>query len=126
MFQKIKMVKYRNIAESLFNLKCCIYEAKEVKEDYVTDYEWVKAAEDIPCRRSYDAGSGLNYNKTGDKTIDYLSEKQYVRIFMPYGTSVKPGSRIELSNGECYEYSGVSLEYDTHIEIYASNVKRWA
>ncbi len=126
MFQKIKMVKYKNIVESFFDKNCSIYECKEVKNGYVSKYEFEKVISDVPCRRSYDAVSGLNHNKTGEKDIDKLNVKQLVRLIMPAHIKIKPGSRIELNNGECYEYSGISLEYDTHIEVYAKNVQRWA
>lgn len=126
MFQKSEMVKYKNIVESFFDRKCSIYEYIEVKDGCVSRYKCEKVLEDIPCRRSYDAGSGLNYNKTGEESTDNLEEKQFVRLFLPVGTQVKTGSRIELNNGECYEYSGISLVYDTHIEVYARNVQRWA
>lgn len=126
MLQKAEMVKYRGIVESLFNRKCNVYEYKEVKEGYVSKRELKKVLENIPCRRSYDAGSGLNYNKTGEEGTDNLKEKQFVRLFFSADTSIKAGSVIELDNGESYEFSGISLVYDTHIEIYCKNMQRWA
>ncbi len=129
MFQKIEMVKYKNIAEGFFNALCSIYEYVEVQKGCITEKVLAPVSENIPCRRGYSTGGNINYAKTGEENKDNVEVKQLVKLFMPHDTLIKPGSFVKIMYGgynEYYEYSGYSLLYDTHIEVLLRSAERWA
>ena len=129
MLQKIKMVGFRSVIESLFNCNCDIYEYKDYKIGNVVKKRLSLIKGNIPCRRSYSTGANINYAKTGVPNTDNVDIKQFVKLFLPVETVIKPGSfvRVEHNNiYEYYEYSGHSLLYDSHTEVMLRSVERWA
>lgn len=129
MLQKIKMVGFRKAIESLFNCNCDIYEYEDYKIGNIVKKRRILRQENIPCRRSYSTGANINYAKTGEPNVDNVDIKQLVKLFLPVGTVIKPGSfvRVEYNSSyEYYEYSGLSLLYDSHIEVMLRSMERWA
>ncbi|MGN1318111.1 MAG: hypothetical protein ACI4VF_03780 [Lachnospirales bacterium] len=129
MFQKTKVVNYRNIIEGFFNAKCDVYEYNKNLNGSITKFSPVVVEKDLPCRRGYCVGGAVNYVKTGEKGVDNTGIKQYVKLFIPFDKIIKEGSLIKVKFGGCdefYEYSGKTLVYETHCEVLLRAVERWA
>lgn len=129
MLQKNEMVKFENAIKGFFNSVCNVYEYRESVLDNVTSFSPVLVKEGIPCRRGYSIGGAVNYVKTGEMKFDNSEIKQYIKLFMPKGTDIKPGSLVKVVYGdfdEYYEYSGYGLFYDSHTEVLLKSVERWA
>ena len=77
--------------------------------------------EDLPCRisfSSFPAAEGEGVSKA----------VQEIRLFLPPGTDIPPGSRIEVSRDgkpERYRKSGAAAVYPTHVEINLTREERW-
>lgn len=129
MLQKTEMVKFENAIRGFFNSVCNVYEYSENINEGVSSFSLKLVKEGIPCRRGYSIGGAVNYVKTGEVRVDNTEIKQYIKLFLPKGTEIKPGSLVKVVYGDCdeyYEYSGFGLFYDCHTEVLLRAVERWA
>ena len=77
--------------------------------------------ENLPCRISFSSfpaaeGEGVS------------TAVQQIRLFLPPGTEIPPGSRIEVSREgktEHYRKSGAAAVYPTHGEVNLTREERW-
>lgn len=130
MFQKSTVVdlaarKRRQAVESLYTGVCTVIEYQNIrdKETGITSQREVIAAENQPCRLSYE----LNYPVEQGEHTGEVSQR--VKLFIAPEVPVKNGSKVIVTqNGNTVEYafSGESAAYDTHREIRLSPCKSLA
>ena len=124
MFQKIKMVKARKAAESLYHGVCTIIEHQKIKnENKSTSFEEVVVLENQPCRLSY-----KTVNPTS-QTDTYSAVTQAIVVYISPDIVVKPGSKMTITQNDVtcdYKCSGKSAVYSTHQEIPLELFKGWS
>ncbi len=76
--------------------------------------------EHLPCRLSFSSFPAVSG--------DVAAVERGVKLFLPSGTEIPPGSRISVTRGgttHLYRQSGAPAVYPTHIEINLEQ-KEWA
>lgn len=131
MLPKNEVVRAERAALSLMTCVCDIYEYDEVIENGITGHKRSVVQTSVPCRISYTTGVLNGKLKAGqEKNGDGIStEETTVKIFLPRGIAVKPGSFISVKKDNKimeFKSSGVPAEYETHTEIVAEYAKEWA
>lgn len=125
MLSESQMVRIKRAIESLYIGRCNIIEHQKVqKENKSTGFEDVTVLEDIPCRLSYQT---INTTKAEDNTASSL--KQVTKLFIAPNLTVKPGSKISVTQNNVtteYKSSGQPAIYSTHQEIILEIFKDWA
>ena len=122
-----KMV--RNAVKRLYEDVCTVYNADD-------DGNWKIAAENIPCRISYDS---INYAKqngsmersrfTRKNLIPALEISAVVRLFFDAEILISAGSRICVIHGNSPLYfraAGYSAAYTSHNEVLIVPIERFA
>lgn len=124
MFPKNSMVKYRKDIEATYTGKCIITEHQKVKKaNGSTGFSDAIVYSNVPCRLSFSTVSSANQNDSINSLV------QTVRLFISPDISIKPGSKITVTqDGVTADYtnSGMPAHYATHQEIVLDVFKRWA
>lgn len=89
----------------------------------ITGYHDDIILKEQPCRLSYD---GL---QAASSTGTVVSKKQTIKLFLSPDISIKPGSKITVTQEGItadYTYSGIPAVYPTHQEIALESFGGWA
>lgn len=107
---------HRTAIESTYDGLCNIYEKQPYKDTdtKVTSQKLVKKVEDQPCHLSFSSISATDDTETVSKL------RQVTKLFLAPEITVKPGSKIEVTQAartEFYSGSGQPAVYGSHQEI---------
>lgn len=107
---------HRAVLEVMYDGVCNLYEQQPVKDQKtkVTSQREILIEEKIPCHLSFTGG----VSATGSETV--TTAPQTIKLFLPPGRGIKPGSRIEVTQQGrtgSYRRSGKPAVYFSHQEI---------
>lgn len=104
--------------------KCDVIEHQKYQDGNITRYKEVTVLTGQSCRLSFGSIPATDNADGGGAALT-----QVTKLFLPPGVTVKPGSKIIVTqNGQttAYSQSGQPAVYESHIEITLQLFKRWA
>lgn len=115
----------RKAQEALYSGTATVTERRKVRDEQtkLTKEQDVVALENQPCRLSFEP------LRATQQTGAAASVTQVIRLFLAPEVTVKPGSRVTVTQDgvtACYRCSGVPAVYPTHQEILLDLAERWA
>ncbi len=119
--------KMKKALEPFYTHRCTVYEKEPLFIDGKTTFSEKEKYVMIPCKLSVKAY--LFGENAGSEKNNTLKITKKVKIFMPPQYEIKPGSRLEIYDGErcsMYARSGEMSFYASHNEVMAEIEKNYA
>ena len=115
---------HRQMVEEMYEGICNIYERNNITDSNtkITSQKEMELYKDIACRLSFTKITPVYKQEEGAK------QEQLVKLFLSPEISVKPGSKIVVTqNGitETYKMSSLAAVYTSHQEIVLEAWERW-
>lgn len=119
--------RLKKVTVPFYTDRCTVYEKRAVTLEGRTHFEEKIKYRDVPCRVS--AKAYLFGENAGREKERLLNVNKKVKVFLPSGYTVEPGSIIEIERmgqKKVYAKSGDMNRYSVHSEVMVELLKNYA